>query len=192
MKIGVLALQGDVREHVAALDDADATPVEVRTSQALQDVDALVIPGGESTTIGKLLDRFELLRPIEERVRAGMPLFGTCAGLILMARDISGPEDAPHRLAVMDIVVRRNAYGRQVDSFEATVPLEGLAQPLQVAFIRAPSIETTGDGVEVLGRHEGRPVLVRQGAMLGATFHPEIAGDHRLHRYFVEMVNGQV
>jgi 5'-phosphate synthase pdxT subunit len=154
----------------------------------LSGVDALVMPGGESTTIGKLLDRFELLEPLRERVTAGMPLYGTCAGLILMANEIEGPQDAPHRLGVMDVVVRRNAYGRQVDSFETDLDVDGLDQPFRAVFIRAPVVERTGEGVDVLASVDDKPVLVRQGAMLASTFHPEMTGDNRVHEMFVGMV----
>lgn len=188
VKIGVLGLQGDAREHVGAIEAAGGTPVVVKTAAELASVDGVVIPGGESTTIGKLLARFSLLHPLRERAEGGMPLFGTCAGLILMARDVVGTEDAPHRLGILDVTVRRNAYGRQVDSFEARVRLEDEGPPLEVAFIRAPTIERVGEGVEVLATHEERPVLVREGHLLGATFHPEITGEVRVHRAFVDMI----
>lgn len=188
MKVGVLGLQGDVREHERALSSAGAAPVVVKTAAQLADVDALVIPGGESTTIGKLMARFGLLEPVKERIAEGFPTMGTCAGLILLARSIVGPEDAPDRIGALDVVVRRNAYGRQVDSFETTLPVTWLDDPLEVAFIRAPAIEEVGAEVEVLASHEDRPVLVREGALLGATFHPEITGEDRLHRVFVDMV----
>lgn len=188
MKVGVLGLQGDFREHARALDGAGATPVVVKTPEALADVDGLVMPGGESTTIGKLLDRFELLEPLRERARAGMPLYGTCAGLILMARSIEGPQDAPHRLGVMDIAARRNAYGRQVDSFETDLDVEGLGRPYRAVFIRAPVVERTGEDVEVLASVDDKPVLIRQGNMLASTFHPEMTGDNRVHEMFVGMV----
>jgi 5'-phosphate synthase pdxT subunit len=187
VKIGVLALQGDVREHVRALHEAGATPVPVKAPADLASVDALVVPGGESTTIGKLLDRFGLLPPVIERAHSGMPLFGTCAGMILMAKEITGPELAPHRMNLMDIAVRRNAYGRQVDSFEVDLDVEGLDAPLTAAFIRAPVVEEVGDRVEVLARWDEQPVLVRQGRLLAASFHPEITGDSRLHQLFVAM-----
>lgn len=187
-KVGVLALQGDVREHARLLDQAGVTPVAVKSSSELAGVDAVVLPGGESTTIGKLLDRFDLLEPLRARVDDGMPLFGTCAGLILMARDIVGREDAPHRIGALDVTVRRNAYGRQIDSFETHVEMAGSDEPLEVAFIRAPVIERVGEAVDVLAEHEGRAVLVRQGGLLGATFHPEITGEDRVHRVFVGMV----
>ena len=188
MKIGVLGLQGDVREHVAALDSAGATPVVVKTQDALASVDALVIPGGESTTIGKLLDRFELLEPLRQRAEQGMPLYGTCAGAILMSREIAGSQDAPFRIPVLDIVTRRNAYGRQLDSFETDLDVAGMENPYRAVFIRAPVIEEVGDGVEVLAAVDGDPVLVREGPHLASTFHPEMTGDNRVHKYFVSMV----
>jgi 5'-phosphate synthase pdxT subunit len=188
MKVGVLALQGDVREHVLALERAGATAVQVRYADELADVDALVLPGGESTTIGKLLDRFGLLGPLTDRARAGMPLYGTCAGAILMAADVTGDHDAPHRIGMMDMTVRRNAYGRQVDSFEADLDIEGVDDPFRAVFIRAPSIESVGSGVEVLASHRGAPVLVRQGTLLASTFHPEMTGDNRVHELFLEML----
>ncbi len=189
MKIGVLGLQGDFREHARALEAAGATAVVVRRPDEVAAVDGLVLPGGESTTIGKLLDRFELLEPLRERALGGMPLYGTCAGLILMANDVAGPQDAPHRLGVMDVTVRRNAYGRQVDSFETDLDVAGLAGPYRAVFIRAPLIERAGDGVEVLASLDERPVLVRQGRMLASSFHPEMTGDNRVHSMFVEMVS---
>ncbi len=188
MKVGVLALQGDVREHLAALESAGATPSEVRTSAELNDVEGLVIPGGESTTIGKLLDRFGLLPQLRQRVEEGMGLFGTCAGLILMAKTIAGPEDAPHRVATLDVTVRRNAYGRQVDSFEADLTVKDLSEDVRGVFIRAPIIEEVGVNVEVLATWDDRPVLVRQGRSLASSFHPEIAGEDRVHRLFIEML----
>lgn len=189
MKIGVLGLQGDFREHARALEDAGAAAVVVRRPEEVAEVDGLVLPGGESTTIGKLLDRFELLEPLRERVNGGMPLYGTCAGLILMANAVEGPQDAPHRLGVMDVTVRRNAYGRQVDSFEADLDVAGLDEPFRAVFIRAPLVERAGDGVEVLASLDGRPVLVREGRMLASSFHPEMTGDNRVHSMFVEMVS---
>ena len=188
MKIGVLALQGDTREHLRALESAGATPVEVKTAARLAAVDALVLPGGESTTIGKLLDRFELLEPLKERTADGMPLYGTCAGLILMANEIRGGQDAPHRLGVMDVGVRRNAYGRQVDSFEADLEVRGLDDFFTAVFIRAPVVERVGQSVEVLATCDGVPVVVRQGHLMASSFHPEVTGDARLHEMFVEMV----
>lgn len=188
MKIGVLALQGDVREHARALQDAGATPIELRHPTQLDDVAGLVIPGGESTTIGKLMDRFSLLDPVRERAARGLPLYGTCAGLILMARDVVGNDAAPHRLGVMDVSVRRNAYGRQRDSFEADLDVDGTGRPFRAVFIRAPVVESTGATVEVLAVHDGRPVLVRQGSLLASTFHPEMTADGRMHSAFVDIV----
>ena len=188
MKVGVLGLQGDVREHAAALEGAGSTPVVVKTHDALASVDALVIPGGESTTIGKLLDRFDLLQPIQERAAAGMPLYGTCAGAILMSREIAGGHDAPFRIPVLDVVTRRNAYGRQVDSFETDLEVAGLDEPYRAVFIRAPVFEATGARVEILAAVDGDPVLVRQGPFLASTFHPEMTGDNRVHELFVSMI----
>jgi pyridoxal 5'-phosphate synthase pdxT subunit len=185
VKIGVLALQGDVREHLRALSSAGATAVPVKRPDQLAGVDGLVVPGGESTTIGKLLDRYELLEPVRERALAGMPLWGTCAGLILMAKTITGREDAPHRFGVLDVTVRRNAYGRQTESFETDLDVAGLDEPFRAVFIRAPIIEEAGDGVDVLARFDGKPVLVRSGSLLASTFHPEMTGDCRVHEMFV-------
>jgi 5'-phosphate synthase pdxT subunit len=188
VKIGILALQGDVREHSSALEAAGATPVTVKTQEQLSSVDALVLPGGESTTIGKLLDRFGLMEPVRRCAREGMPVFGTCAGLILMAEAVVGREGAPDRLGILDVTVRRNAFGRQVDSFETDLEVRGLKTPIRAAFIRAPRIEEVGLEVEVLATLDDEPVLVRQGHLLGSTFHPEITGEDRVHRMFVEMV----
>jgi 5'-phosphate synthase pdxT subunit len=178
VKAGVLALQGDFREHAAMFAEAGATPVLVRTSEELAIVDCLAIPGGESTTISKLARRFELVEPIRTRASDGMPVFGTCAGMIVMAAELDGGEPL---LSIMDIGVVRNAYGRQVDSFESDVDVAGIG-PVRAVFIRAPQVDRVGEGVEVLAEHAGVPVLVRQGKLLAAAFHPEIAGDPRLHR----------
>jgi pyridoxal 5'-phosphate synthase pdxT subunit len=188
VKIGVLGLQGDVREHAGALEGAGATARVVKQADELTEVDALVLPGGESTTIGKLLDRFGLLEPLRERVAAGMPLYGTCAGLILMAGEIVGREDAPLRLSCLDVAVERNAYGRQTESFEADLDVVGMQRPFRAVFIRAPRIERVGAGVEVLARQDGAPVLVRSGRLLASSFHPELTGDARVHGLFVDMV----
>lgn len=188
MKIGVLGLQGDVREHLRALDAAGAAGCVVKRGDQLAAVDGLILPGGESTTIGKLLDRYDLLEPLRERARAGMPLYGTCAGAILMATELTGAQDAPHRLGLMDICVERNAYGRQVDSFEADLRIEGLDETFRGVFIRAPVIRSTGDAVAVLAEVDGLPVLVRQGHLLASTFHPEMTPDARVHDMFVKLV----
>ena len=188
MKVGVLGLQGDVREHVTALERSGAAPIIVKTVAELADVDGLVIPGGESTTIGKLLDRFGLLEPLRERAASGLPLYGTCAGAILMAVDIEGPDEAAHRIPVLDVTVRRNAYGRQVESFETDLGVRDMDDPFRGVFIRAPVILRVGAEVEVLAELDGAPVLVRQGRRMASTFHPEMTGDDRVHRRFVELI----
>ncbi|MEA2498359.1 MAG: pyridoxal 5-phosphate synthase pdxT subunit, partial [Actinomycetota bacterium] len=181
MKIGILALQGDVREHAHAIESAGGTPRQVKRPAELEEVDALVLPGGESTTIGKLLDRFELLEPLRARVTEGLPVYGTCAGMILLANEVTGRDPAPHRVGGLDISVERNAYGRQVDSFEADLDVEGLDGTFRAVFIRAPAVAQVGDGVDVLASVDERPVLVRQGNVLASSFHPEMTGDHRIH-----------
>jgi 5'-phosphate synthase pdxT subunit len=189
-RIGVLAIQGDVEKHARALGRAGADAVPVKTREALEAVDGLVIPGGESTTIGMLLERFELMEPLRQRIDAGMPVFGTCAGLILMAKEIQG--SGQPRIGSMDVVVERNAYGRQVDSFEADVPVEALGpDPLRAVFIRAPQVRAVGEGVEVLGETDAGPVLIRQGRQLAATFHPELTEDARVHELFVRLVSAE-
>jgi 5'-phosphate synthase pdxT subunit len=190
MKVGVLGLQGDVREHLGALETAGASPVIVKRPEELQSVDALVLPGGESTTIGKLLDRFGLLGPLAERVERGMPVYGTCAGMILLAARIEGRDEAPHRIAALDVTVVRNGYGRQVDSFEADVDVKGFDYPFRAVFIRAPLVEEAGPRVEVLSEVDGRPVLVREGPILASSFHPEMTGDARIHEMFLSMLDG--
>lgn len=187
MKIGVLALQGDVREHARAIEGAGATAIPVKSADEIDTVDALVLPGGESTTIGRLLDRFGLLERLRARVASGMPLYGTCAGMILMAKEITGPHSAEHRIEALDITVRRNAYGRQVDSFEADVEVAGLCDPFRAVFIRAPVVERVGPDVKVVATHDGSPVVVREGALLASSFHPEMTADGRLHELFVDM-----
>jgi 5'-phosphate synthase pdxT subunit len=177
MKAGVLALQGDVREHAAMLAECGATPVEIRTPEDLATVECLAIPGGESTAIGRLARLYGLVDPIRARAEAGMPMLGTCAGMIVMARRVVGGEPL---LAVMDVEVRRNAYGRQNESFETDVEVRGIG-PVRGVFIRAPRVEALGAGVEVLAEHEGRAAVVREGSLLASAFHPEIAGDPRLH-----------
>jgi 5'-phosphate synthase pdxT subunit len=190
MKVGVLALQGDVREHERALDAVGATPVQVRRRDELDSVEGLIIPGGESTTIGKLLDRFELLDRLNQRIEDGLPVYGTCAGLILMASGVVGKEDAPHRVGALDVDIRRNAYGRQVESFEADLEVAGFDSPFRAVFIRAPVIERSGEDVSVIASHDGHPVLVKQGRLLASSFHPEMTGDRRIHEMFADMVRG--
>ena len=183
MKAGVLALQGDFREHAAMLMACGATPVLVRSPEQLAAVDVLAIPGGESTAMSKLARLHGLVEPLRARAREGMPVFGTCAGMILMARDVIGGDPL---LQIMDIEIERNAYGRQVDSFEADVEVKGIG-PVRGVFIRAPVVTEIGDGVEVLAEHGGRPAVVRQGGLIASAFHPEIAGDPRLHRLLLDM-----
>jgi pyridoxal 5'-phosphate synthase pdxT subunit len=186
-KIGVLALQGDVIEHLKMLQRLGVEAIEVRTPGDLAQVDALIIPGGESTTIGKLAVEYGLDRAIPARVKDGMPVYGTCAGMIALSKEASGGE--PPLLRLMNIAVRRNAYGRQVDSFETDLEVPALGgPPLHAVFIRAPMIENVGPGVEVLASLGGKPVLARQGNMLVSAFHPELTSDDRVHRYFVEML----
>jgi 5'-phosphate synthase pdxT subunit len=185
VKVGVLALQGDFREHERVLSRVDASPVQVRTSADLADVQALVIPGGESTTIGKLARAYDLVEPIRERAAGGMPVLGTCAGMIVMAARVL---DGEPLLGLMDVTVRRNAYGRQVDSFEADVDVDGIDHPVRGVFIRAPWIEEVGARVEVLAEHEGKPVVLRQGKLLSASFHPELVGETALHEAFLSLV----
>jgi 5'-phosphate synthase pdxT subunit len=188
--VGVLALQGDVPEHIRTVEQAGARAMPVRNRAALDEVDALIIPGGESTTVGKLLVRYSLLEPIRERAAGGMPILGTCTGLILLAREIEG-SDQP-RLGLLDVAVRRNAYGRQLDSFETDIqaPLLG-PEPLRAVFIRAPLLTRIGPEVEVLAEADGHPILVRQGGLIGAAFHPELAGEDRVHRLLLDQVGSR-
>ena len=187
LKVGVLALQGDFLEHERALADAGGEPLEVRLPRDLAQVAGLVIPGGESTAIGKLMMLYELDTAIRARVAEGMPLFGTCAGMILMANDIADGIPEQPRLGVMDIRVRRNAFGRQRDSFETQIEAPDFGAPLEGVFIRAPYIERLGPGVQALGTYEGQTVLARQGKLLAAAFHPELTRDRRVHQRFLEL-----
>ncbi|WP_137990501.1 pyridoxal 5'-phosphate synthase glutaminase subunit PdxT [Streptomyces vilmorinianum] len=187
--IGVLALQGDVREHLIALAAADAVARPVRRPEELAEVDGLVIPGGESTTISKLAELFGLMEPLRERIAAGMPVYGTCAGLIMLADKILDPRSGQETFGGIDMIVRRNAFGRQNESFEAGVAVSGIEDgPVEGVFIRAPWVESVGAEVEILAEHEGHIVAVRQGRALATSFHPELTGDHRLHGLFVDMV----
>jgi 5'-phosphate synthase pdxT subunit len=192
--IGVLGLQGDVREHLAALREQGAVAVVVRRPQELADVDGLVLPGGESTTMVKLAARFGLMEPLRAAVHAGLPAYGSCAGMILLAdRILDAPPDQ-ETVGGMDVTVRRNAFGRQVDSFESGLAFEGLAGgPVHAVFIRAPWVEEAGPGVEILGRvvggpADGRIVAVRQANLVATSFHPELTGDRRVHALFVDIV----
>lgn len=193
-RVGVLALQGDTREHLAALREAGAQAVTVRRRAELDSVDALVLPGGESTTISLLLREFGLLEPLRVRLADGMPAYGSCAGMILLASEIidaGEPGREACALGAIDMTVRRNAFGRQVDSFEADVEFLGLDGPAHAVFIRAPWVERVGSAVEVLARADAHIVAVRQGPMLATAFHPEVTGDRRVHRLFVDMVTGR-
>jgi 5'-phosphate synthase pdxT subunit len=185
--VGVLALQGDFLEHVQVLHALGAVAKEVRTVAELNSVHALIMPGGESTTMAKLMDAYGLRAPLRKRILAGMPVWGTCAGMILLAKRLK--EGRPEPLRVMDIEVSRNAFGRQVDSFEKNLGIKVLGKKLfHAVFIRAPVILKAGKGVEVLARlHDGTPVAARQDNMLATAFHPELSGDHRVHEYFLEM-----
>jgi pyridoxal 5'-phosphate synthase pdxT subunit len=199
-RIGVLALQGDVREHLAALESSGATAVGVRRPAELDTVDGLVIPGGESTTMGKLAAAFDLVEPLRKLIADGLPVYGSCAGMILLADRLLDGMPGQETLGGLDVTVRRNAFGRQVDSFEESISI--LGEPFHAVFIRAPWVESVGPGVEVLGQVDseagkggtgarlpaGRIVAVRQGALLATSFHPELAGDARVHALFVRMV----
>ena len=193
-QIGVLALQGDTREHLASLREAGADAMPVRRRSELEAIDGLVIPGGESTTISHLLLDLDLLEPLRARLADGLPAYGVCAGMILLASEIldagaNGREALP--LRAIDMTVRRNAFGRQIDSFEGDIAFTGLDDPVRAVFIRAPWVERAGDDVHVLARAAGHIVAVRQGPMLATAFHPEMTGDRRVHQLFVDMVNGR-
>ncbi|CAN5770647.1 pyridoxal 5'-phosphate synthase glutaminase subunit PdxT [soil metagenome] len=189
--VGVLSLQGDVAEHLRALDAVGATAIAVRRAAELDAVDALVLPGGESTTMIRLAKAFDLLGPLRARIGGGMPALGTCAGMILLADRIEGGSEGQESIGGLDVTVRRNAFGRQVDSCETAVQFAGLDRPVHAVLIRAPWVEKAGAGVRVLARVSGGPadgriVAVRQGSLLATSFHPEMTGDDRVHRLFVD------
>ena len=188
MRIGVLALQGDFAMHARALQRCGAEVVEIRKPEQLQDIDGLIMPGGESTTLLKLMDLWGFVPALEKFHAGGKPIFGTCAGLILAARDVTNP--AQFSLGLIDVGVERNAYGRQRESFETrgSATLDGRSVPIEMVFIRAPRIRRVGPGVETLARHGEEPVMARQGAVLVATFHPELTDDATVHEYFCRMV----
>jgi 5'-phosphate synthase pdxT subunit len=189
--VGVFALQGDVREHLKAFSDLGVPAFTVRRPEELARCDALVLPGGESTTMYKLARAFELFEPLVDRIRGGMPTFGTCAGMIMLADRIVDGLPQQEGLHALDIAVRRNGYGRQLDSFEAQLQVSGLAGgPFPGVFIRAPVVEDAGTA-EVLASHEGRPVAVRQGSVMALAFHPELSGDLRLHREFLRLARSR-
>ena len=191
--VAVLALQGDVREHLGALEAAGARAVRVRRAEELPGLDGLVLPGGESTTMIKLVRIFEVLEPLRGRIASGLPVLGTCAGMVLLADRLLDAAQGQETLGGLDVTVRRNAFGRQVDSFEQDLAYAGLADPVHAVFIRAPWVEEVGPGVEVLATVEGGPahariVAVRQGSLVATSFHPEVGGDARVHRSFVDLV----
>lgn len=187
--IGVLALQGDVREHLKALADAGAQGRPVRRAEELDDIDGLVIPGGESTTMSKLAVVFGMLEPLRAFVRAGKPVYGTCAGMIMVADKLLDAREDQETFGGIDMIVRRNAFGRQNESFEAAVDVAGIpGGPVEGVFIRAPWVESVGGAAEVLATYDGHTVAVRQGNVLATSFHPELTGDHRVHALFVDMV----
>ena len=196
MKIGVLALQGDVREHLRALSVCGAAAQPVRRPGELDDVDALVIPGGESTTISKLAVEFGLVEPVRKRIGDGMPEYGSCAGMIMLASEVLDGRPDQQSFGGIDMTVRRNAFGRQVDSFEEDLAIEGITgEPVRAVFIRAPWVHEVGPAATAIGHvaggpHAGRIVAVRQGDLLATSFHPELTGDGRIHTYFVQMVRG--
>jgi len=188
LKVGILALQGAFLEHARAIEACGALPVEIRKPGQLGDCRALIIPGGESTAIGKLMAAFDLLEPVRRFGAEGRPVFGTCAGMVLLAKDIEDSEQT--RLGLMDITVRRNAFGRQVDSFEAKIHVPVLGdEPVRGVFIRAPHVTAVGPGVEILAAFEEKIILVRQDRLLAGAFHPELTADMRLHRYFLDFVD---
>ncbi|MFE4254136.1 pyridoxal 5'-phosphate synthase glutaminase subunit PdxT [Streptomyces sp. NPDC056910] len=190
--VGVLALQGDVREHLVALATADAVARPVRRPEELAEVDGIVLPGGESTTISKLAVLFGLMEPLRARVREGMPVYGTCAGMILLADKILDPRSGQETVGGIDMIVRRNAFGRQNESFEAAVDVRGVeGDPVEGVFIRAPWVESVGARAEVLAEYDGHIVAVRQENALATSFHPELTGDHRMHALFVDMVRAK-
>jgi len=192
MKIGILALQGAVELHADMVRDVGAVPLEVRTPAQLADVDALILPGGESTTMSRLLTLNNLFEPIASRLAGGMPAFGTCAGMILLATNVLDGRPDQRSFGMIDITVRRNAFGRQVDSFEADLAIDGISSPdraVHAVFIRAPFVETASPVVDVLATVDGHPVCARQGSVLVTAFHPELSGDRRIHEAFLAMVD---
>jgi 5'-phosphate synthase pdxT subunit len=189
MKVGVLALQGDVREHISSLITCGVDPVPVRRFAEIDAIDALVLPGGESTTIAQLSEVFGIYDQIRDRIAQGMPVYGSCAGMILLANEILDAKQGQKSFGGLDITVRRNAFGRQVDSFESDIEFhDGSPELIRAVFIRAPWVERVGDGVQVLASVDKHPVAVRSQTMLATSFHPELTGDYRIHRYFIEEV----
>ena len=190
MKIGILALQGSVREHKEALKKCGVEPVEVRLPEDMDNIYGLIIPGGESTTIGKLMHESGLDREIVRRHELGMPIYGTCAGAILLAKDIIGSKQP--NLGLADISIKRNEYGRQIDSFETYLSIAGFEKPFRGIFIRAPVIDSLYNGAKIMAEFMNKPVMVQQGNILISTFHPELTDDIRIHKYFIGMINNNV
>jgi 5'-phosphate synthase pdxT subunit len=189
MKVGVLALQGDVREHISSLIACGVEPISVRRSSEIEAVDALVLPGGESTTIAQLSEVFGIYDQLKKRIDDGMPVYGSCAGMILLANQILDSKAGQKTFGGLDITVRRNAFGRQVDSFETDIAFsDGSSDLVRAVFIRAPWVEKVGEGVEILASVDNHPVAVRSRTLLATSFHPELTGDHRIHRYFIQEV----
>ncbi|MDG2026219.1 MAG: pyridoxal 5'-phosphate synthase glutaminase subunit PdxT [Acidimicrobiales bacterium] len=188
--VGVLALQGAFAVHAAILENLGAATIEVRTAEQLASVDALVIPGGESTTISMLLERSAMLEPLRARLDEGLPVLGTCAGMILLASEISDGRDDQHALGAIDLAVTRNGYGRQIDSFEADIDVAGLDAPFHAVFIRAPVVERVGNAVEVLAEVDDQAVLCTSGSVTVAAFHPELSDDDRIHRQWLDRIGG--
>lgn len=186
VKIGVLGLQGAVREHVKSVEASGAEAVVVKRIEQLEEIDGLILPGGESTTMRRLIDKYAFMEPLRTFAKSGKPMFGTCAGMILLAKTLIGYEEA--HIGAMDITVERNAFGRQKDSFEAALSIEGVGEDFVGVFIRAPYVVEVADNVEVLSKHGDRMIAVRQDQFLAASFHPELTDDHRVTAYFVEMV----
>lgn len=186
LKIGVLGLQGAVREHIRSIEACGAEGIIVKTINQLEEVDGLIIPGGESTTMRRLIDKYSFMEPLKEFAAARKPMFGTCAGLILLAKNLVGYSE-PH-LGLLDVTVERNSFGRQKDSFEAELMITGVGEDFIGVFIRAPHIVEVGEDVEILSKHNGRIVAARQGQFLGCSFHPELTDDHRMTQLFVNMV----
>ena len=189
MKVGVLALQGDVREHIHSLQECDVQAFPVRRSSEIESVDALIVPGGESTTIAQLAEVFGVYQLIKNRIEEGMPVYGSCAGMILLAKEILDAKVGQKSFGGLDITVRRNAFGRQVDSFESDIAFaDGSTDLIRAVFIRAPWVEKVGESVQILASVDSHPVAVRSRTALATSFHPELTGDNRIHRYFIEQV----
>lgn len=186
LKVGVLALQGAVREHMQSLEACGVEAIAIKRKEQLAEVDGLILPGGESTAMRRLIDKYQFMDALKEFARAGKPMYGTCAGLILLAKKLVGYQE-PH-IGVMDVTVERNSFGRQVDSFESDLAIRGVADDFPAVFIRAPHIVEAGENVEILSKHDGRIVAAREGQFLGCSFHPELTDDSRLTAYFVGMV----